>query len=142
MLQRVHHPFAGMTGKSDRNPPLPSGDPDPGCILQFRVRLGICKEFGLADPVESFDTWHGEEVPESEWTVAVREAMAKGNRKTVRYNSAHSAGCSCCTQHGEGCPGSAKFGHILPSGVRSCGGRCGVGFRSLVDACPTANSGR
>ena len=74
---RVHHPF----GNIDRNPPLPSGDPDPGCILRFRARLGICKEFTTADPEEDFVKWHDEEVPEEMWTPSVREAILKDGGK-------------------------------------------------------------
>ena len=38
---RIHHPGAGAVGAATGNPPLRSGEPDPGCILQFRVRVGV-----------------------------------------------------------------------------------------------------
>eukprot|EP01047_Picozoa_sp_COSAG01_P003854 COSAG01_NODE_120_length_25409_cov_20.648572_2_plen_1795_part_00 len=69
-------------------------------------------------------------------TTTLKAAASGAGVKAVRYNSAHSAGCPCCPDHGEDCPGSPKNGHIVPHGVTPCEGRCRTGFR----VCPRANS--
>jgi hypothetical protein len=133
---RVHHPNAGSIGGTQHNLARPSGQRDPGCILQFRVRLGACRTFTRDDPEEELTgaTWHEGVVLEP--TSTLQAAAAKAGVQIVRYNSAHSAGCPCCPEHGEDCPGSPKKRHFVPPGVTPCEGRCRTGFR----VCPRANS--
>jgi hypothetical protein len=134
---RVHHP--GMAGGSSRNPRLPSGEPDPGCILEFRARLGACKEFTRQGPMpghKSFYSWHDDVVPEKMRTSSMRKSAADTRTEKLTYNSAYTAGCSCCKKHGAGCPGSPKNDHHVPDGVEPCEGRCGAGR----GPCKTANS--
>ena len=62
---RVWHPNApGQAGGRRTNPPLANGEPDPGCILRFRVRLGACKRMTRDMPAAALQTWHDEEVPD------------------------------------------------------------------------------
>ena len=176
---RTHHPNASA-GAAPVNPLLQSGEPDPGCILEFRARIGVCKTFTRDGPGprhSSYFSWHGDEVPESMRTSSVERAVAAATRRSggvsmsalqstsrtpmptlesyrvddleygsvsrdstaglveqrsgkigrsdatseesddensadeaelpeLTYNSAFTAGCSCCQTHGAGCPGS------------------------------------
>jgi hypothetical protein len=133
---RVHHPGAGAVGRREHNLPLPNGRPDPGCILRFRVRLGVCKSFTRNHLADTFHEWHDEEVPQLAQTSSMKAAAAKAGIQRVCYNSAFSAGCSCCPKHGTDCPGSVGRGHHPPPGVPQCRGRCRCGFR----ICPRANT--
>eukprot|EP01049_Picozoa_sp_SAG25_P005757 SAG25_NODE_403_length_8470_cov_48.785506_7_plen_406_part_00 len=74
---RVHHP--GSLGLQ-RNAPLASGLPDPGCILQFRVRLGCFKTFTPRNRSElprdhqrAHEAWHEQEVPQADIKVEMLE---------------------------------------------------------------------
>ena len=110
---RTHHPNAKQVGGEHRNLPLLNGDPDPGCILACRVRLGACKTLDRDSPTDEFKGWDSD------------------------FNSAFSAGCPCCPVHGNDCPGHTSKGHrpeVL--GLTPCRGRCATGWRR----CPYANS--
>ena len=131
---RIHHPNAALVGSRVRNVPLLSGEPDLGCILQMRVRLGACKELSRTDEEEALECWHDEEVPELSQTM--RDAAEAAGVERVTYNSAYSAGCPCCETHGTECPGCPENGHNVPPGVDPCQGRCRTGWRR----CPRANS--
>jgi hypothetical protein len=68
-------------GQHRHNDPLHNGQPDPGCILTCRVRMGLCKELVKEDPL--MQSWHS------------------------KYNSAHSGGCPCsprCRTGMHSCP--------------------------------------
>ena len=95
---RVHHPGAAAIGALQRNLPLLSGDRDPGCILRFRVELGACKAMGRHCSIEELDTWHDTPVPSLELTSSMEEAGNEIRLAGIRYNSAFSAGCSCCQE--------------------------------------------
>jgi hypothetical protein len=139
---RVHHPMMSLGQQS--NAPLASGLPDPGCILQFRVRLGCVKTFTPRNLSElprshqrAHEAWHEQEVPQADITPAMRAALAaSGGNRVLRYNSAFSPGCSCCKIHGENCPGNPeKDPRInLPPGKEPCDGRCPTG----MNTCPVA----
>lgn len=136
---RVHHPNAGQVGGGEHNLPLPSGEPDPGCILRFRVRLGACKKFRRDCPVEELqrsEAWHEQEIPDLIKTDSMKAAAAAAGMERIDYNSAYSRGCPCCPEHGEDCPGHTLRGHSPLAGARPCLGRCPAGFRK----CPLANS--
>eukprot|EP01046_Picozoa_sp_COSAG06_P038324 COSAG06_NODE_4412_length_4289_cov_1.720764_2_plen_974_part_00 len=136
---RTHHP--NTSAGAAVNPLLQSGEPDPGCILEFRARIGVCKEFtrdGPAPGHSSYFSWHDDEVPQSMRTSSVERAVTTAHLPELTYNSAFTAGCSCCKVHGAGCPGSPEKGHYhQPPGQEPCTGRCETGTR-----CKTANSSR
>eukprot|EP01048_Picozoa_sp_COSAG05_P004763 COSAG05_NODE_268_length_12518_cov_6.452774_8_plen_509_part_00 len=122
---RIHHP----NGASPTNAPLPSGAPDPGCILQFRARLGCCRTFTRQDALpmqRAHEAWHGQEVRAEDITPQIQAAASAAGIQVLRYNSAFSAGCACCPRHGEGCPGNPDKDEriILPPGKEPCDGRC------------------
>lgn len=133
---RVHHPNATNVGGSARNLPRPDGTPDPGCILRFRTRLGVCKSMTHECPVYELDSaeWRGAAVLRP--TSTMKAAATQAGLEDVRFNSAHSAGCPCCPRHGDECPGCPEKGHFILPGVTPCTGRCRTGFR----VCPLANS--
>ncbi len=137
---RTHHPNA-TTGAAV-NPLLQSGEPDPGCILEFRARVGVCKEFTLDGPQpghSSYYSWHDDEVSETMRTSSVEQAVAAAQIPKLTYNSAFTAGCSCCKVHGAGCPGHPEKGHYHQQpGQEPCKGRCETGGIR----CKTANSSR
>ena len=153
---RIHHPNVAVsgTGGSEVNVPLRPGvdGSDPGCILEFRCRLGIVREFTRKDiPTGpkvhgkavgfSTESWSGAEVPESMRTNSMkRAAMTSPTRpygQVVRFNAAYSPGCACCPTHGIECPGHPENGHNQqPPGAVPCKGRCKTGWRQ----CPHANS--
>jgi hypothetical protein len=130
---RVHHPNATTR---THNLPRPDGTPDPGCILQFRTRLGVCKSLTHECPVSELKSsaWRYDTVLRP--TSTMQAAAAAAGLESVRFNSAHSPGCPCCLRHGDECPGSFEKGHFVPAGVEPCTGRCRTGFR----ICPKANS--
>jgi hypothetical protein len=128
---RVHHPGAEVT----RNLPLFSGEPDPGCVLQCRVRLGVCKTLHRDDPRHALTSWHDTPVPKRTQSDTVKGAVERAPRQ-IRYNSAYSRGCDCCPVHGENCPGHPDRGHKFQMGQQPCLGRCKTGLRN----CPRANS--
>ena len=136
---RTHHPNTAVGAAA--NPLLQSGEPDPGCILEFRARIGVCKEFtrdGPGPSHSSYFSWHDDEVPESMRTTSMERAVTAAHLPELTYNSAFTAGCSCCKDHGAGCPGSPEKGHHhQPPGQDPCKGRCETGNR-----CKTANSSR
>ena len=103
---RVFHPNAGQVGRGDKNAPLPNGDPDPGCILQCRVRLGAMKTLTREANGSDFEAWHNEEVAAEmlQKHSSMQHAAQSAGLKQITYNSAFSAGCSCCQKHGEACP--------------------------------------
>ena len=78
---RTHHPFAPAGA---RNAPLASGEPDPGCILRFRVRLGACKLMTRDMPRAALKTWHDEEVPDP--TPGMRAAGAPARASAMPQN--------------------------------------------------------
>ena len=53
---RVYHPLHGRPNAIQHNDPLPNGDPDLGCVLKFRARMGFCKTLAVGDPLMS--SWH------------------------------------------------------------------------------------
>ena len=99
---RTHHPGAGMVGSEERNLPLPNGEEDPGCILRFRVELGACKKMSRDCPVSELESWHDTAVEELDRTpsfdVAAMGVRTLSGSGSIRYNSAYSAGCSCCPE--------------------------------------------
>ena len=136
---RTHHPGAGVAGLgSERNYPLASGEPDPGCILQCKVQLGACKKMSRDCPVGELESWHDTPVPDLEQTTSMKRAAMDvrtlSGTTAIRYNSAFSAGCSCCPTHGDECPGSPVKGHRPLPGHKPCPGRCPTGFAK----CPVA----
>ena len=136
---RVHHPNAASVGAKAHNSVLPNGEKDPGCILQFKVRLGACKSFTREDDESSLSSWHDPDSKTSAVltpTKSMRRAADQKGVQTIRFNSAHSGGCTCCPRHGEDCPGSPVNGHRPMPGTIPCEGRCKVGFR----VCKSANS--
>jgi hypothetical protein len=139
---RVHHPGAGVADHSvsTHNLPLPSGEEDPGCILKFKVQLGACKRFTRDCDSRELTTWHDTPVPELAKTSSMKEAVTGirtiSGSDAIRYNSAFSAGCSCCRTHGGECPGSPENNHRPLPGQEPCMGRCPTGFRN----CPVANT--
>ena len=117
---RVHHPMAVAT----RNAPLGNGTSDPGCILEFRVRLGACKIVTRDISMAALTNWHDEPAEDvsladlramhakEQTQIAFVESTRRGQR--ARYNSARSPGCSCCKIHGDACPGiTARHQGIL-----------------------------
>ena len=117
------------------NLPLFSGEPDPGCILQFRVRLGVCRTVARHEPREDLSTWHDTAVPALQRSGTVEDAVEKAPRE-IHYNSAYSGpGRDCCAVHGENCPGTPSKGHPFQMGEQACSGRCRAGVRQ----CPRAN---
>eukprot|EP01047_Picozoa_sp_COSAG01_P055121 COSAG01_NODE_6102_length_3849_cov_17.469333_2_plen_130_part_00 len=97
-----------MGGRS-RNLPLPSGKDDPGCILRFRARLGVCKSF-TREETEPRGSWHQTAVLSPTTSMRAAAAAAGIEPTEIRFSSAHSAGCPCCPRHGDDCPGSPKKG--------------------------------
>ena len=76
-------------GGGEHNLPLPSGEPDPGCILRFRVRLGACKKFGRDCPVEQMhrsEAWHEDEIPDLMKTDSMKEAAGAAGMERIHYN--------------------------------------------------------
>ena len=73
---RVHHPNANTVvhGSGTHNLPLPSGDPDPGCILRFKVQLGACLHCTRDCDARELETWHDTPVPEMTKTSSMKEA--------------------------------------------------------------------
>lgn len=137
---RIHHPNAGAVGSNAYNGLLTSGEADPGCILQFRVRLGACKHFSRdpkIHPVSEFKTWHDRSILTT--TSSIRKAAVSAGVRSneIRYNSAFSGpGCPCCPIHGINCPGSPNKGHRPLPGVEPCEGRCRA---AAIRTCPKAN---
>ena len=135
---RVHHPGALAVGGALNNFPLPSGARDPGCILKVRVRLGACKTLSRDAPMADFKIWHSQAVPQLALTSSIKAAVAAQSKADIIcYNSAFSAGCSCCPEHGDDCPGAPAQGHRPPDGMKPCQGRCRAGLVRFLQLYPT-----
>eukprot|EP01047_Picozoa_sp_COSAG01_P075253 COSAG01_NODE_12838_length_1677_cov_1.322989_2_plen_186_part_01 len=86
----MHHPNAGSIGGTQHNLARPSGQRDPGCILQFRVRLGACRTFTRDDPEEELTgaTWHEGVVLEPTSTLQAAAAKAEAARVAEEHELA------------------------------------------------------
>ena len=118
--------------------PLPNGEPDLGCILTFRVRMGLCKTLALNDPLMAH--WHDAEVGDDTLSrsISTREATARARAKfehrrpapkdgaetpqlRIVYDSAFSAGCPCtprCKKGMHSCP-KANGGRVVRALMKS-----------------------
>jgi hypothetical protein len=78
---RHYHPNAKALGGRKRNEPLPNGDPDIGCVLKCRARIGVCKTLAVGDPL--MRRWHDAEVAEETLlrSVSARTAASTATRK-------------------------------------------------------------